>query len=204
MALDRSQGTTGLDGSKEQPLLGQHPYTSPSEVEIRNHTANINVANQKPLRIPNMNPIAAARIHIPSLITLDPIRHATATVRKQLPPRELRATVDNIVLVNRARQARVEREVAAVAGRAVRLDGARVGHVQFLVVRAEAEAVALRETVGYAPELAGEGLEAVDLGGELGGKAEGLFVAVGWIWLGVLVIVRVGGGVWWWGWWTYL
>lgn len=86
----------------------------------------------------------------------------------------------------------------------MRLDGARVGHVQFLVVRAEAEAVALRETVGYAPELAGEGLEAVDLGGELGGKAEGLFVAVGWIWLGVLVIVRVGGGVWWWGWWTYL
>jgi hypothetical protein len=65
----------------------------------------------------------------------------------------------------------------------VRLDGARVGHVQFLVVRAEAEAVALRETVGYAPELAGGGLEAVDLGGELGGEAEGLFVAVGWVWI---------------------
>ena len=204
MALDRRQSTTSLDSSKEQPLLGQHPHPSPREVEIRNHAPNIDVTNKKSLRIPNMNPITTPRIHIPSLITLNTIRHTTTAISKKLPPRKLRTTIHNIVLVNRARQARVEREVAAVAGRAVRLDGARVGHVQFLVVRAEAEAVALRETVGYAPELAGEGLEAVDLGGELGGKAEGLFVAVGWIWLGVLVIVRVGGGVWWWGWWTYL
>ena len=62
------------------------------------------------------------------------------------------------------------------------MDGSRVGHVQFLVVWAEAEAVALHETVGYAPELAGGGFEAVDLAGELGGEAEGLFVAVGWVW----------------------
>jgi hypothetical protein len=130
-----------------------------------------------------MNPIPTPRIHIPSLITLNPIRHTAATESKQFPPRKLRPAVHDIVLVNRARQARIEREVATVARRAVRLDGARVGHVQFLVVRAEAEAVALRETVGYAPELAGGGLEAVDLGGELGGEAEGLFVAVGWVWI---------------------
>jgi len=155
MAFNRGQGTTSFDSSKEQPLLSQHPHTTACKVKVRNRATNMNLANQKPLSIPNMNPIATARIHIPRLITLNPIRHATATVREQLPLRELRATVDNIVLVNRARQARVEREVAAVAGRAVRLDGARVGHVQFLVVRAEAEAVALREAVGDAPDLAG-------------------------------------------------
>ena len=75
----------------------------------------------------------------------------------------------------------------------MRLDGARVGHVQFLVVRAEAKAVALHETVGDAPELAGRGLEAVDLGWELGREAEGLFVAVGWVWSWVVLVVgRVG------------
>jgi len=155
MTLNRGQGTTGLDSSKEQPLLGQHPYTSPSEVEIRNHAANINITNQKPLRIPNMNPIAAPRIHIPRLVALNPIRHATATKSEKLPSRKLRAAVHDIVLVDGAREARVEREVAAVAGRAVRLDGSRVGHVQFLVVGAETEAVALHEAVGDAPELAG-------------------------------------------------
>ena len=115
-----------------------------------------------------MNPIATARIHVPRFITLDPIRHATAAEREELPSRKLRASVHDIVLVNRAWEAGVEREVAAVAGRAVRLDRARVGHVQFLVVRAEAEAVALHEAVGDAPDLAGRGLEAVDLAGELG------------------------------------
>ena len=154
MALDRSQGTAGLDSSKEQPLLGQHPYTSPSEVEIRNHAANINVANQKTLGIPNMNPIAAARIHIPSLVALDAIRHTAATESEELPSRKLRAAVYDVVLVNRAREAWVEREVAAVAGRAVGLHGSRVGDVQLLVVRAEAEAVALHETVSDAPDLA--------------------------------------------------
>jgi hypothetical protein len=155
MALNRGQCTTSLNSSKEQPLLSQHPDTPTSKIEIRNHAADINVTNQKPLRIPNMNPIATTRIHIPILITLNPIRHTTTTESKQLPPRKLSATINDIVLVNRARQAWVEREVAAVARRAVRLDGARVGDVQFLVVRAEAEAVALREAVGYAPELAG-------------------------------------------------
>jgi hypothetical protein len=154
MALDRSQGTAGLDSSKEQPFLSQHPDTTPSKVEIRNHTANINVANQKALRIPHMNPIAAARIHIPSLVTLDPIRHAAATESEEFPSRKLRAAVHDVVLVNRAREAWVEREVAAVAGRAVGLHGSRVGHVQFLVIWAEAEAVALHEAVGDAPDLA--------------------------------------------------
>ena len=102
-----------------------------------------------------MNPIAAARIHIPRLVTLNPIWHATTTVREELSSCELRPAVDDIILVNRAREARIEREIVAVAGCAVRLDGACVGHVQFLVVRAEAEAVALREAVGDAPDLAG-------------------------------------------------
>lgn len=155
MALNRGQGTTSLDSNKEQPLLSKYPHTTPGKVEIRNHAPNINVTNEKSIRIPNMNPITTPRIHIPSLIALNPIRHAAATVSKKLPSRKLRPTIHNIVLVNRARQARVEREVAAVARRAVRLDGARVSDVQFLVVRAEAEAVALRETIGYAPELAG-------------------------------------------------
>ena len=185
MALNRGQGTTSLDSSKEQPLLSQHPHTTACKVEVCNRATNMDLANQKPLRIPNMNPIAAARIHIPRLVTLNPIWHATTTVREELSSCELRPAVDDIILVNRAREARIEREIVAVAGCAVRLDGACVGHVQFLVVRAEAEAVALREAVGDAPDLAGRGLEAVDLAGELGGEAEGLFVAVGWVWMSV-------------------
>ena len=155
MALDRRQSTTSLDSSKEQPLLGQHPHPSPREVEIRNHASNINITNQQPLRVPNMNPIPTPRIHIPRLITLNPIRHTITTESEQFPARKLRSAVHDIVLVNRARKAWVEREVTSITGRAVRLDGARVGHVQFLVVRAEAEAVALREAVGDAPDLAG-------------------------------------------------
>ena len=63
------------------------------------------------------------------------------------------------------------------------MDGSRVGHVHLLVVRTEAEAVALHEAVSDAPDLAGRGLEAVNLAGELGRETEGLFVAVGWVWM---------------------
>jgi hypothetical protein len=103
MALNRGQCTTSLDSSKEQPLLSQHPDTPTSKIEIRNHAADINVTNQKPLGIPNMNPIATTRIHIPRLITLNPIRHTTTTKSKQSPPRKLRPAIHNIILVNRAR-----------------------------------------------------------------------------------------------------
>ena len=62
--------------------------------------------------------------------------------------------------------------------RAMRLHCACVGNVHLFVVRAEAEAVTLGETVCYTPNLACRGLESVDLARELWRWAEGLFVAV--------------------------
>lgn len=50
---------------------------------------------------------------------------------------------------------------------------------------AEAQAVALHEAVGYTPDLSCRWSEAVDLAWELWREAEGLFVAVGWVWVGV-------------------
>ena len=64
--------------------------------------------------------------------------------------------------------------------RAVGLKCSSVGDVHLLVVRAEAEAVALREAVGYAPDLAGGGFQAVDLTWKHWGGTEGLFPAVCW------------------------
>jgi len=114
-----------------------------------------------------MDSIAAARIHISCLVTLDTIGHAAATVRKQLPSRKLCATIYDIILVDRAGEARIEREVASIARRAVRLYRTSVGDVHLLVIGTEAEAIALHEAVCNTPNLSRRRFEAVDLAWQL-------------------------------------
>lgn len=178
MALNTRQCAPRLDPSKKQFLLRHRPHTSSSEVEVRHNTAHEYLADEEPLTIPDVDPIPAARVHIPLIITLDPIRHTTGTIREELSVRQPRPAIHNIKLVNRARQPWVQREILPIPRRAVRLHRARVGHVQLLVVRTEAEAVALHEAVRDAPDLARRRLEAVDLARQLGRLPEGLLVAV--------------------------
>jgi hypothetical protein len=163
MALNRGQSTTSPNISKEQPLLSQHPYTTSSEIEVRNRAAYKHLSNQKSLRVPNMNSIVTARIHVSRLVTFDTVGHAAAAVGEQLPSKKLRTVVYDIVLVNRTREAWVVSEVASVARRTLSLYRAGIGDVHLLVVGAEAEAVALHEAVCDTPDLSRRGLEAVDL-----------------------------------------
>lgn len=86
----------------------------------------------------------------------------------------------------------------AGSGRAVGLESAGVGDwiitsvsplsmsleqggkltVHLLVIRTEAEAIALRESIGHTPDLARRRLESVDLTGEQGRRAKRLLVSI--------------------------
>jgi hypothetical protein len=57
MTFDGGQGATSIDRSEEQPFFGKNPHTTTSEVEVCNHTAHMNFADQKSLSVPDVDSI---------------------------------------------------------------------------------------------------------------------------------------------------
>lgn len=102
MTLNIPQSPTSPDVGEKQPLLSQHPHTSASKVEIRHNSPDINLTDQETGRIPHVDPIAAAGVHVPGLVALDPVRYTGSAIGKQLSTRQPRAVVYDIVLVDAA------------------------------------------------------------------------------------------------------
>lgn len=102
MTLNIPQSPNSPNISEKQPLLSQHPNPPASEIEIRHNSPDPNLTDQVACRIPHVDAVATARVHIPGFVALDPIRHSRSAVREQLPTRETRAVVYHIILVDAA------------------------------------------------------------------------------------------------------
>lgn len=145
----------------------------PAEAEIRHPALDLYLADQHAAAIPHVDAVAAARIHVPKDIALDPVRRARVCVCEDAPVGEVRA----IVLPEDA--VRVDgRGAARVRGAAVAVDEVRVGDVEGVLGGGEANAVGAAKAIGHDADIAGAGVEAVDVLGQLGFGAEALLVAV--------------------------
>jgi hypothetical protein len=179
LTLNIHQSTLSPKFTQIQLLLPKHPHTLLAPTEISHTTPRHNFAYQSTPRTPHMYAITTSRIHITLFIAFNPIRHPRVTESEGFAIAEGSARVGYIERVDGSWEARVHGKVVAVAGAGVGLTGAGVCNVEGFVVRGETEAITLYKPIGYTPNLSCRRLEAIDLGRQVRGRTEGLFVAVG-------------------------
>jgi hypothetical protein len=158
----------------EQHMLRKHKDLAiPAEAEVRHPALDLDLADQHPAVIPHIDPVAAAGIHVAKDIALDPVGGTCVCVGEDAPVGEVRVVVlpEDAVRVD-------GRGAARVWGTAVAVDEIRVGDVEGVLARGEADTVGAAEAVGDGADVTGAGVEAVDVLGQLGFGAEALLVAV--------------------------
>ncbi len=153
-------------------FIQQPNLAIPPETEIRNPTINQNLSNQTASAAPNVNPIPAATVDVPVNVALDAVRRSHVRHGEHPPVDEKGALVDNddIKRVDGRRTRRIRR--------AIPVNKVRVGDVDNLLARREADAVRPAEAVGDDSDVTGPGFETVDLLGQLRQGPEALLVAV--------------------------
>jgi hypothetical protein len=126
-----------------------------------------------------MYTISTSRIHITLFIAFDSIRHARVTKSEGFAIAEGSARVSDVERVDGGWEARVHGKVVTVAGAGVSLTGSCISNIEGFVVGRKAKTITLHEPISHAPSLSCRRLETVDLGRQVRGRTESLFVAVG-------------------------
>lgn len=154
-------------------MLAKTPHlAAPAEAEIRAAAVDEDLPHEHAAGGPDVDAVAAARVHVAVDVALDAVRGARVGVGED-------AAVGKERLVARPEDGEgVDSRGAGVRARAVAVDVVRVSDVERVFVRSKGDAVGAAEAVGDDADVTRARVEAVDVLGQLRLGPEALLVAV--------------------------